>query len=145
MTSPPRAGSSAGAPFATTLRGALLPSALVGLGAVGVCAVVRGIGTLPSGLLGLFVALAFFGSGLALLSKLLRDSNPLTFVAVAMTIYLGQVLVLLGFLIAFRDAAWLDGMVFGAVVFVVTIAWQVFMVRAWRRARVPVYDRTEVL
>lgn len=77
-----------------------------------------------------------------MLSTLVRDRNPMTFMAVAMAIYLAQVIVLLGFLIAFFEAAWLDGVAFGIVVLVITVAWQIFLFRAWRRARLPVYDET---
>lgn len=129
-----------GAPFAIILRAAVLPSAIAGL--VGVVAITlwRGWGSVPSSLLGLLVGLGFFVSGMALLTKLVRDRNPITFMAVAMAIYLGQVIALLLFMLAFLDAAWLDGQAFGFAVLIVTIAWQIFLFRAWRRARVLVYD-----
>lgn len=137
----PAAGpSTPGAPFAIVLRGALAPSALVGVLAAVAVLLWRGLGSLPAVLVGLAVGLGFFASGLGLLSRLVRDRSPITFMAVAMTIYLGQVLALLVFLIAFHEAAWLDGTAFGAVVLAITIAWQFFLVRAWRRARWSVYD-----
>ena len=37
-------------------------------------------------------------------------------------------------------APWLDGMVFAAAVFAVTLVWQVVAIRAYRRSRQPVYD-----
>ncbi len=74
-----------------------------------------------------------------LLSRLVRDANPTAFFAVAMAVYLGQVFLLL-VIIAFKDASWVDGPALGIVAFVVTIVWQVFAMRALRRARVPVYD-----
>ncbi len=96
----------------------------------------------PAVLVGLVVGLGFFASGLGLLSKLIRDRSPITFMAVAMSVYLAQVIALLLFLIAFREADWLDGLAFGLVVLVITITWQVFLVRTWRTARVYVYDTT---
>lgn len=136
----PSSAPHAGAPFGAMLRGALLPSTVAGLATVLVLAVGRGPGSTPGALIGLVVAVGFFASGMSLLSRLVRDANPATFFAVAMAVYLGQVIVLLLVIVAFRGAAWVDGLALGAVAFVVTIVWQVFAMRALRRARVPVYD-----
>lgn len=130
----------AGAPFAAMLRGALLPSAAAGLLATGVLVLVRGGGALAGALLGLVVAVGFFASGMFLLSRLVRSANPQAFVAVAMAVYLGQVIALLLVILAFKDADWVDGPALGGVAFVVTVVWQVFAMRALRSARVPVYD-----
>lgn len=141
MTESPRPVASApGAPFSVLLGGAVPPSAIVGLVAVVGVALVRGVGSLPSAVLGLVVGLGYFASGLALLSRLLRDRSPITFMAVGMAIYLAQVLVLLAFMLAFLDATWLDGKAFGIVVLAVTLAWQAFLWRASRRGRFLVYD-----
>ena len=130
----------AGAPFGAMLRGALVPSTVAGLLTVGVLVVVRGGGALAGGLIGLVVAVGFFASGMFLLSRLVRTANPGAFFAVAMAVYLGQVIALLLVIIAFKDAGWVDGPALGVVAFVVTIVWQVFAMVALRRARVPVYD-----
>ncbi|MGL5909251.1 MAG: hypothetical protein ACRCZP_04560 [Phycicoccus sp.] len=130
-----------GAPFAAMLRGALLPSVAAGLVAVVAMVIWRGGGdAVVGGLLGLAVAVGFFASGMVLMSRLVRSASPHAFLAVAMAVYLGQVLALLIVIIAFRDAEWVDGPSLGWVAFVVTIAWQVFAMRALRRARIPVYD-----
>ncbi len=130
----------AGAPFSAMLRGALLPSALAGLATVAVLVLVRGGDALAGALIGLVVSLGFFASGLFLLSRLVRTANPAAFFAVAMAVYLGQVIALLLVILAFKDAGWVDGPALGIVAFVVTIVWQVFAMVALRRARVPVYD-----
>jgi len=130
----------AGAPFAAMLRGALLPSAAAGLVTVVVLVVVRGGDALAGALIGLLVALGFFASGMFLLSRLVRTANPQAFFAVAMAVYLGQVIALLLVIMAFKDADWVDGPALGIVALVVTIVWQVFAMVALRRARVPVYD-----
>lgn len=141
MTPAPRSGDgAAGAPFAVVLRGALLPSAVAGLVAALAMEAWRGSGAVAGASVGLVLGLGFFASGLGLLSRFVRDRNPMTFMAVAMAIYLAQVILLLLFMLAFFEAAWLDGRAFGIVVFVITITWQVFLYRAWRRARIPVYD-----
>lgn len=140
---PQSAAPHAGAPFGAMARGALLPSAVAGALAVLVLALVRGSDAVAGGVLGLVVAVGFFSSGMFLLSRLVRDANPATFFAVAMAVYLGQVIALLLVIILFRDAPWVDGPALGIVAFVVTIVWQVFAMRALRRARVPVYDEAE--
>lgn len=138
-STPPATG--AGAPFTVLLRGCLPPSAVVGAVAVAGCVVGRGAASLQSAALGLVVGLGYFSSGLGLLGRLLRDRSPLTFMAVGMAIYLAQVLVLLGFMLAFLDAPWLDGTAFGIVVLAVTLAWQAFLWRTSRRGRFLLYDQ----
>lgn len=136
----PSAEPHAGAPFGAMLRGALLPSAVAGLLTVVVLVVVRGGDALGGAAIGLVVSLGFFASGMFLLSRLVRTANPAAFFAVAMAVYLGQVIALLLVIIAFKDAEWVDGPALGIVAFVVTIVWQVFAMVALRRARIPVYD-----
>ena len=71
------------------------------------------------------MSIGFFASGLFLLSRLVRSASPHAFFAVAMAVYLGQVIVLLLVIIAFKDADWVDGTALGVVALVVTIVWQV--------------------
>lgn len=130
----------AGAPFGAMLRGALLPSLVAGLLAVVGVVLWRGGDALAGALIGLVVSIGFFASGMFLLSRLVRDASPHAFFAVAMTVYLGQVIALLLVIMAFKDADWVDGMALGVVALVVTLVWQVFAMVALRRARVPVYD-----
>lgn len=130
----------AGAPFAAMLRGALLPS--LGAGAVAVVVMLgwRGTDALAGALIGLLVSVGFFASGMFLLSRLVRSASPHAFLAVAMAVYLGQVIALLLVIIVFKDADWVDGVALGAVALVVTIVWQVAAMLALRQARIPVYD-----
>ena len=130
----------AGAPFGAMLRGALLPSLVAGLVAVVGVVVWHGADALAGALIGLVVSIGFFASGMFLLSRLVRSANPQAFFAVAMAVYLGQVLALLLVIIAFKDAAWVDGQALGVVALVVTIVWQAAAMVALRRARVLVYD-----
>lgn len=140
MSANPTAAPKAGAPFGVMLRGALVPSAVAGLVAVVAYAVLRGPASGLSALLGSVVAVGFFATGMLLLSRLVRSANPFAFLAVGMAVYLGQVLALLLFMLAFRDRAWVDGPALGIAALVVTLAWQVFAIRAFRAARFPVYD-----
>ena len=141
MTDPTQSSAPhAGAPFGAMLRGALLPSVLAGLLAVVVLVAVRGVDALAGALIGLVVAIAFFASGMFLLSRLVRSASPTAFFAVAMAVYFGQIIFLLLVILAFIDADWVDGVALGLVVLVVTLVWQVFAMIALRRARIPVYD-----
>lgn len=130
----------AGAPFGVMLQGALVPSLVAGALAVVGVVLWRGTGAFAGAMLGLMVSVAFFAAGMLLLSRLVRTANPTQFFAIAMTVYLGQVIGLLLFIIGFHNRDWVDGRALGIVAFVVTIAWQVFAMRAFRHARVPVYD-----
>jgi ATP synthase protein I len=130
----------AGAPFGAMLRGALVPSVVAGLLAVAGVVLWRGGDALAGALIGLVVSVGFFASGMFLLSRLVRDASPHAFFAVAMAVYLGQVLALLLVILAFKDAGWVDGMALGVVALVVTLVWQVFAMVALRRARILVYD-----
>lgn len=130
----------AGAPFGAMLRGALLPSLVAGLVAVVGVVVWRGTDALAGALIGLVVSIGFFASGMFLLSRLVRSANPQAFFAVAMSVYLGQVIALLLVIMAFKDATWVDGVALGVVALVVTIVWQGAAMLALRRARVLVYD-----
>lgn len=137
---PQSAAPHAGAPFGVMLRGALLPASLAGVLAVVVLALVRGTGSMAGSLLGLVVSVGFYASGMFLLSRLVRSASPHAFFAVAMAVYLGQIVVLLVFFIVFRDASWVDGTALAVTALVVTLAWQAFAYRAMRGARMPIYD-----
>ena len=130
----------AGAPFGAMLRGALLPSLVAGAVAVVATVVWHGTDALAGALIGLVVSVGFFASGMFLLSRLVRSASPHAFFAVAMAVYLGQVIALLLVIIAFNDAEWVDGVALGVVALVVTIVWQAAAMRALRHARIPVYD-----
>lgn len=136
----PQSAPTPGAPFAAMVRGAYLPAGLAGLVLAGWYLVSVGSESGWSALLGAVVTIAFFSAGLLLLSRLVRDASPHAFFAVAMAVYLGQVIALIGFVIVFKRQAWVDGPALGVTALVVTLVWQVFAMVALRRARVPVYD-----
>lgn len=127
-------------PFSATLRGSLVPALVAGAAAAVVLGLVRGIDGGVSALVGVAIAIAFFTSGLLLMDKLVRDRNPLLFMAVGMSVYLAQVLVLLGVLVLARRVDSLDSRAAGIAMLVTVVVWQVAQMRAWRQARVPVYD-----
>lgn len=127
-------------PFSATLRGSLVPAVVAGVLAAVVLGFARGANGGVSALVGVAIAIAFFASGLLLMDKLVRDRNPMLFMAVGMTVYLAQVLVLLGVLVLARRVDSLDSRAAGIAMLVTVVVWQVAQMRAWRQARVPVYD-----
>ncbi len=130
----------AGAPFAAMVKGAFLPAGVVGIVLAVAYFVTVGAESGWSSGLGAFVTIAFFSAGLLMLSRLVRNADPHAFFAVAMAIYLAQVIALIGFIIVFKGQDWVDGKALGVTALVVTVVWQAFAMIALRRARVPVYD-----
>ncbi|MGB3828197.1 MAG: hypothetical protein WA962_05415 [Ornithinimicrobium sp.] len=126
--------------FTVMLRGSLPPSALAGALTAAILGVLDGGSALVAGLLGTGIALAFFGSALLGMSRFVKNADPMLFMAVGMTLYFAQVLVLLGVLIVARGIESLDMRSAGIAMLVTVVVWQVAQMRAWRRARVPVYD-----
>lgn len=132
-----------GYPFSATLRASVWPSlALGGLSAL-VLGLLRGVDGAASGLVGVAIAIGFFASGLLLMDRLVRGRDPMLFMAVGMTVYLAQVLVLLGVLVVARRVDALDSRAAGIAMLVTVVVWQLAQMRAWRRARVPVYDQPQ--
>lgn len=122
------------------LRQSLPPAAAAGVASVLAVGLLQGWVPALSAGLGVVVALAFFGSGLVLMSRLVRSADPLLFMAVGMSVYFAQVLGLLVVLIVARNTDGLDLRAAGIAMFVTVLAWQAAQIRAWRRARIPVYD-----
>lgn len=126
--------------FRVMLRGSLLPSALAGLLTAGVFLVVGGRPSGGSAALGLVVAVAFFASGFAVMARTVREASPMLFMAAALTVYLGQMIMLFLFFMLSTQIGWLDDVAVGVTILVVALVWQGASMLAWRRARVSVYD-----
>lgn len=90
-------------------------------------------------LLGASVAVAFFASGLYVMGRV-TNANPLSVLAGALAVYLGQVIFLGIVIFTLSGAQWLDGTSFGLSVLAVALIWQLFQVVAFLRLRKPVYD-----
>lgn len=127
-------------PFSATLRASVIPSLGAGVLASGILGFFRGLDGAVSGLVGVAIAIGFFTSGLLLMEKLVKDRNPMLFLAVGMAVYFAQVMVLLGVLVVSRRVDALDSFAAGVAMLVSVLVWQVAQMVAWRRARVPVYD-----
>jgi ATP synthase protein I len=89
-------------------------------------------------LLGASVALAFFTSGLYVMGRV-TNANPLSLLAGALAVYLGQVIFLGIVIFTLSGAHWLDGTAFGLSALAVALIWQLFQVVAFVRLRKPVY------
>ncbi|MGZ4601220.1 MAG: hypothetical protein ACXVYY_13520 [Oryzihumus sp.] len=127
------------APFAAMLRGALVPSLVAAPIVVIALWVARGSRGGLAALLAVVVTIAFFAGGLAVMKRV-TNANPLSLLAGALAVYLGQVLFLGIVIISLSSASWLDGTAFGIAALAVTLVWQVGQVLAFVRMRKSVYD-----
>jgi ATP synthase protein I len=127
------------APFAAMLRGALVPSLVAAPLVVVALWVARGSRGGLAALLAVVVTIAFFAGGLAVMKRV-TNANPLSLLAGALAVYLGQVLFLGIVIISLSSASWLDGTAFGIAALAITIVWQVGQVVAFVRMRKSVYD-----
>lgn len=127
------------APFAAMLRGALVPSLVAAPLVVLALWVARGSRGGLAALLAVVVTIAFFAGGLAVMKRV-TNANPLSLLAGALAVYLGQVLFLGIVIISLSRASWLDGTAFGIAALAITLVWQVGQVVAFVRMRKSVYD-----
>jgi len=122
------------------LRGAVIPMAcaapLIVLGFWIARQTRGGLGAL----LGVTVAVVFFASGLYVMKRV-TNANPLSVLAGAMAVYLGQVIFLGLVIVSFSSAHWLDGTAFGLSILAVALIWQLSQIRAFMQLRKPVYDQ----
>src|SRR5450631_157580 len=90
-------------------------------------------------LLGVVIAVTFFASGLYVMGKV-TNANPLSVLAGALAVYLGQIIFLSVVILTLSGVHWLDGTAFGLSILAVALLWQVCQVVAFMRLRQPVYD-----
>ena len=126
-------------PFAAMLRATVLPMLATVPVVVAVFWITRGSGGGLAALLGVVIAVVFFASGLYVMGRV-TNANPISVLAGALAVYLGQVIFLGVVIFAFSGAHWLDGKAFGLSVLAVALIWQVYQVAAFMRLRQPVYD-----
>jgi ATP synthase protein I len=127
-------------PFAVMLRGAFLPTLIVGPIAVIVAALVGGGRAALGAGLGFAIAISFFALGLVVMRKLDSAADPLRFLASALAVFMGQLLFLLLVIVLLQGATWLNGTAFGASALAVALVWQVFQVIAYLRSRRLAFD-----
>ena len=128
-----------GPPFAAMLRGALIPMICTTPVIVLVFWITRQTRGGLAALLGVFIAVVFFAGGLYVMKRV-SNANPISVLAGALAVYLGQVIFLGLVIFSLSGADWLDGKAFGLSVLAVALIWQLSQVVAFVRLRKPVYD-----
>jgi ATP synthase protein I len=139
MTQPQASGPAQSTPFAAMLRAAVIPMFVVAPVIVLVFWITRQARGGLAALLGVGVAVFFFASGLYVMKRVTNE-NPVSVLAGALAVYLGQVIFLGMVIFSLSGADWLDGKAFGLSVLAVALIWQVIQVVAFVRLRRPVYD-----
>ncbi|MDT0441340.1 MULTISPECIES: hypothetical protein [unclassified Streptomyces] len=119
---------------ARIVRGAAIPTAVAGVLATVIGAVVAGGDGAGGVALGVLVAAVFFGGGLISLGYVGRRWPDLFFGA-AFLIYTTQMGFLLGLLLLLRDASFLNGRAFAAGVLAGTAVWLAGQVRAHTKVK----------
>jgi len=86
-----------------------------------------------------FVVRLFFAAGLYVMKRVV-GANPLSVLAGALAVYLGQIIFLGIIILVLAGAQWLDGTAFGLAILVVALVWQACQVVTFLRMRHSVYD-----
>jgi ATP synthase protein I len=139
MTQPQASGPAHVPPFAAMLRAAVIPTVATAPIIVLVFWITRQTRGGLAALLGVSIAVVFFASGLYVMKRV-TNANPISVLAGALAVYLGQVIFLGLVILTLQAADWLDGTAFGLSVLAVALIWQVCQVVAFVRMRKPVYD-----
>jgi len=126
-------------PFAAMLRAAVIPMVCTAPLIVLVFWITGQTRGGLAALLGVSIAVVFFASGLYVMKRVTNE-NPVSVLAGALAVYLGQVIFLGLVILLLSGADWLDGKAFGLSVLAVALIWQLFQVVAFIRLRKPVYD-----
>ncbi|GAA1900167.1 hypothetical protein GCM10009716_07510 [Streptomyces sodiiphilus] len=126
---------------ARIIRGAAIPTAVVGVIVTAAGAVVAGADGALGAALGSLVAAAFFGVGLVALGHV-GHRWPELFFGAAFLIYTTQVVLLVIAMALLRDATFLNGRAFAAGVLACLFAWLTGQVVAHVRLKAPYVDPT---
>src|ERR1035437_6738391 len=108
MTQAHAPGPAPAAPFAAMLRATVVPMSAAGPVIVAVFWITRGSRGGLAGLLGACIAVVFFASGLYVMGKV-TNANPLSVLAGAIAVYLGQVIFLSVVILTLSGVHWLGG------------------------------------
>lgn len=117
------------------LRWSAIPTALVGVVAILLGALLRGAPGAIAAALGVLIVLAFFGSGQYVLGRIL-SGNPELALSAALLLYLTQIAVLFILIALLQDATWLDPKVFAITVVLCTLVWTGMSVLVSQRTKV---------
>lgn len=127
----------------TIVRGAALPTLVVGLVATGIAWAVSGSAAAVGAILGTIVVVAFFMAGQLVLGWVL-ENNPQLGLTVAMTLYLVKIGVLLALLMLLQGTTAFDTKVFALTILVCTLVWTIAEVWIFSRSKVLVVDPDQV-
>lgn len=125
------------------LRGAALPTLVVGILVTVVAWLAAGSAAGIGALLGTVVVVAFFMAGQLVLGWVLAN-NPQLGLTVAMTLYLLKIGVLLALLMALQGVTAFDTKVFALTVLVCTLVWTIAEVWVFSRTKMLVVDPDNV-
>ncbi|MFI0982368.1 hypothetical protein ACH4SP_35840 [Streptomyces sp. NPDC021093] len=122
-----------------TLLRTAVPSAAVGVLAVGISAVVGGGEAALGALVGTAVAIVFMGGGLVALQRTAKRL-PQLFQAMGLLLYVLQLLLLFVFLAVFKGTELFDFKAFGFTLLAVTLVWIAAQARAYMKAKILYVD-----
>jgi ATP synthase protein I len=117
------------------LRGAVIPTLVVGVAAVILGALLRGGNGALGAALGAVIAVTFFAAGQYAVDRILAG-NPQLAMASALLVYMTQILVLFLLILLLKNATWLNYRVFSATIIACTLTWIVSSVIMWNRTKV---------
>jgi ATP synthase protein I len=117
------------------LRGAVVPTVVVGVIAVALGALLRGSNGALGAAVGALIAISFFAAGQYAIDRILAGKAELA-MASALLVYMTQILVLFLLIAVLKNATWLDSQVFAATIIACTITWIVASVWVWNRTKV---------
>jgi ATP synthase protein I len=122
-------------PDARILRGAAIPTAVAGVLAMAISAVVVGSKGLIGALFAALLVMAFFSSGQIALDRLTRN-NPQMMMAAGLLVYTTQILLIAVVLAVFKNTSLFDTKVFGFSLLGCALIWTGFQVRGAMKAKI---------
>jgi ATP synthase protein I len=120
---------------ARIIRGAAIPTACAGIAAMAISTAVVGVKGLYGALFAVLLVIAFFSVGQVAVDRLSRG-NPQLLLPVAMSVYMGQILLVGIVLAVFKGTTAFNTQVFGLTVLGCTLAWTVAVVRVGMKAKI---------
>ncbi len=129
-------------PYAAMLRGALLPTVVLGAACVALAAASEQGPGIVGALLAVVIVVVSFSSSLLVMRWAAR-TNPANVMAAALATYVGKVGLLGLFLILFGRAEWMSGTAFGLTAIASAAVWLLFEARAYYRMRTLVFGVPE--
>jgi len=127
---------------ARTLRGAVVPTAVVGVLLVAAAAVQGGRDAAVGAVLGVLLVIGFFSASIAAVGWAAKQHDVAT-LPVAMFTYFIKIAVLTAVLALFEDTALFDSTAFGIGILIATLTWLVGLVRAHLTAKILYVDPTQ--